>query len=183
MDTIVTRLLAALGTSLIAVAAHATCPAMLAHTFNSLVGDKPVDLCQYAGKAVLVVNTASRCGYTPQYAGLEQLYRKYRARGFVILGFPANDFGQQEPGSNADVARFCEENYGVSFPMFEKAAGDKPLKANPLYAKLIAATGRAPQWNFHKYLIDRRARVVSFDSAVEPESAEVLRAIESALAG
>jgi glutathione peroxidase len=162
--------------------AHA-CPAVLKHTFNSLVADKPVDLCQYTGKVVLVVNTASRCGYTPQYAGLEQLYRKYRAKGLVILGFPANDFGQQEPGGNSDIARFCEENYGVSFPMFSKAADDKPLSANPLYAKLIAATGHAPQWNFHKYVIDRRGRAVSFDSAVEPGSRELVRAVESALAG
>ena len=167
---------------LMAAGAHA-CPAVLSHTFNSLVGDKPVNLCQYAGKAVLVVNTASQCGYTPQYGGLDQLYRKYRARGFVILGFPANDFGQQEPGTNADVARFCEENYGVSFPMFEKAAGDKPLKANPLYARLIAATGRAPQWNFHKYLIDKSGRVTSFETAVEPQSRELVRAVEGALGG
>jgi glutathione peroxidase len=168
---------------LIASAAHATCPALLSHTFNSLVADKPVDLCQYAGRVVLVVNTASQCGYTPQYAGLEQLYRKYRAKGLVVLGFPANDFGQQEPGTNRDIARFCEENYGVSFPMFEKSAGTTPLRANPLYAKLIAATGRAPHWNFHKYLIDKSGRVSSFDSGVEPQSRELTGAVESALGG
>lgn len=175
--------LAAMALWLLAGGAQATCPTLLSHTFNSLVGDKPVNLCQFAGKVVLVVNTASRCGYTPQYAGLEQLYRKYRERGFVVLGFPANDFGRQEPGANTEIARFCEENFGVTFPMFEKAAGDKRLPANPLYANLIAATGRAPQWNFHKYLIDRSGRVTSFETAVEPQSAELVRAIETALAG
>jgi glutathione peroxidase len=164
-----------------ASAAHA-CPALLSYTFQSLVADKPVDLCRYEGKVVLVVNTASHCGYTPQYAGLEALYRKYKGKGLVILGFPANDFGQQEPGSNGEIAKFCEENFGVSFPMFAK--GERPLAANPLYAKLIAATGAAPKWNFHKYLIDRRgARVASFDSGVEPESRELVRAVESALGG
>jgi glutathione peroxidase len=168
---------------LLVATAEAACPALLSHTFNSLVGDKPVDLCQYTGKTILVVNTASQCGYTPQYAGLEQLYRKYRARGLVVLGFPANDFGRQEPGTNVEVARFCEENYGVTFPMFEKAAGDRPLKVNPLYAGLISATGRAPQWNFHKYLIDRLGRVRSFESAVEPRNPELIRAVEAALGG
>jgi glutathione peroxidase len=164
-------------------AAAAACPALFDHRFNGLVSDRPVDLCQYAGKVVLVVNTASRCGYTPQYAGLEQLYRKYRDKGVVVLGFPANDFGRQEPGSNGEIARFCEENFGVSFPMFEKSPDDRPLRANPFFAQLIAATSRPPQWNFHKYLIDRRGRVTSFDSDVEPQSAKLLKAIDSAVAG
>lgn len=163
--------------------AAAACPALFDHRFNGLVSDRPVDLCQYAGKVVLVVNTASRCGYTPQYSGLEQLYRKYRDKGVVVLGFPANDFGRQEPGSNGEIARFCEENFGVSFPMFEKSPDDRPLRANPFFAQLIAATSRPPQWNFHKYLIDRRGRVTSFDSDVEPQSAKLLKAIDSALAG
>jgi len=164
-------------------AATAACPALFDHRFNGLVSDRPVDLCQYAGKVVLVVNTASQCGYTPQYAGLEALYRRYRAKGVVVLGFPANDFGRQEPGSNGDIARFCEENFGVSFPMFEKSPDDRPLRANPFFAQLIAATNRPPQWNFHKYLIDKRGRVSSFDSDVEPQSAKLLKAIDSALAG
>jgi glutathione peroxidase len=167
----------------VAGSAAAACPPLLDHTFQSLVSDRPVILCQYAGKVVLVVNTASRCGYTPQYQGLESLYRRYRDKGLVILGFPANDFGQQEPGGNGDIARFCEENYGVSFPMFSKAEDDRPLRANPLYAGLIAATGRAPAWNFHKYLIDRTGRVTSFVSDAEPEGKEILRAVQSALAG
>ncbi len=160
-----------------------SCPETLNHKFSALLDDRPVDLCQYAGKVVLVVNTASQCGYTPQYAGLEQLYRKYRAKGLVILGFPANDFGRQEPGTNTEIARFCEENYGVSFPMFSKAPDDKPLRANPLYARLIAATGKAPRWNFHKYLIDRTGRAASYDSGVEPDGKELIRAVESALGG
>ena len=179
----VLNLATGVGFWVLAAAAQAACPSLLSHSFNTLVGDKPIDLCRYAGKAVLVVNTASQCGYTPQYAGLEQLYRKYRARGLVVLGFPANDFGQQEPGTNAEVARFCEENFGVSFPMFEKQPGDRPIKANPFFAKLIAATGSAPQWNFHKYLIDRSGTVTSFDSKVEPQSREVVRAVEAALGG
>jgi len=140
-------------------------------------------LTDYRGKTLLIVNVASACGYTPQYAGLEALYRRYRAKGVVVLGFPANDFGRQEPGSNGDIARFCEENFGVSFPMFEKSPDDRPLRANPFFAQLIAATNRPPQWNFHKYLIDKRGRVSSFDSDVEPQSAKLLKAIDSALAG
>ena len=163
--------------------AAAACPALFNHTFNSLVADQPVDFCQYAGKVVLVVNTASNCGYTPQYKGLESLYRRFQGKGLVIVGFPANDFGGQEPAANREIARFCEENYGVSFPMFSKAQDGKPLTANPLYARLIAETGRAPGWNFHKYLIDRSGKVTSFDSAREPEGKEVLRAVQAALAG
>jgi glutathione peroxidase len=163
--------------------AAATCPAPLDHRFNDLVRDRPVDLCQFTGKVILVVNTASQCVYTPQYAGLEALYRRYRDKGVVVLGFPANDFGRQEPGNNRNIAKFCEENYGVSFPMFEKAPDDRPLSANPLYAELIAAAGRPPQWNFHKYLIDRRGHVTSFDPAVDPAGARLRRAIEAALAG
>ena len=166
----------------LSASAAATCPESLNYKFNTLVGDRPVDLCQYAGKVVLVVNTASQCGYTPQYAGLEALYRKYRAKGLVVLGFPANDFGGQEPGSNNEIARFCEENYGVSFPMFSKS-DDRPLRANPLYARLIAATGKSPRWNFHKYLIDKTGHATSFESGVEPDGKEMVRAIESALAG
>lgn len=160
----------------------AACPALFDHTFNSLVADQPVNLCQYAGKVVLVVNTASQCGFTPQFKGLESLYRRYRDQGLVILGFPANDFGQQEPGANREIARFCEENYGVSFPMFSKAQDDKPLRANALYADLIAATGRAPRWNFHKYLIERSGKVISFESDAEPEGREMMRAVQTALA-
>jgi glutathione peroxidase len=157
------------------------CPAVLKHEFNSLVGDQPVPLCRYAGKVVLVVNTASHCGYTYQYEGLEKVYNKYKNRGLVIIGFPSNQFGAQEPGSNTQIASFCKENYGVSFPMFEKIT--TPIGQNPLYSELIAASGQAPQWNFHKYLIDKSGKVVgNFPSAVEPQSAALTGAIEQALA-
>lgn len=160
--------------------ASAACPTVLKHEFNSLITDQPVPLCNYAGKVVLVVNTASNCGYTYQYKGLEALYKKYKGRGLVVIGFPSNDFGQQEPGSNKQIASFCEENYGVSFPMFEKLS--MPIPQNALYKDLIAAAGEAPQWNFHKYLIDKNGKVIaSFPSAVEPGSAKVTHAIEGAL--
>jgi glutathione peroxidase len=161
--------------------AAGACPAVLRHEFNSLTTDKPVSLCSYTGKVVLVVNTASNCGYTPQYKGLEALHKRYKDKGLVIIGFPANDFGQQEPGSNKQIAAFCEENYGVSFPMFEKLS--TPIGQNVLYKELIAATGEAPKWNFHKYLIDRNGKVLaSFPSAVEPGSARMVKAIDAALA-
>ena len=162
-------------------ATGAACPTVLKHEFNSLTTDQPVPLCSFAGKVVLVVNTASNCGYTYQYKDLEALYKKYKSRGLVVIGFPSNDFGRQEPGSNKQIASFCEENYGVSFPMFEKLT--TPIPQNALYKDLIAAAGEAPQWNFHKYLIDKNGKVIaSFPSAVEPGSAKVTHAIEGALA-
>ena len=157
------------------------CPAMLDRKVSSLL-DVPLSLCQYSGKVLLVVNTASQCGYTPQYAGLEKLYRRYQGRGLVVLGFPANDFGGQEPGSNGDIASFCQINYGVSFPMFAKTAV-VGRDANPLFRDLAAKTGKRPQWNFHKYLVDRNGEVVaSFPSAVEPEDPRITREIERLLA-
>lgn len=163
-------------------AVHAApCPPLLDHQMATL-SDEAQSLCQYRGKVLLVVNTASQCGFTPQYEGLEKLYRKYKDRGLVVLGFPANDFGRQEPGSNKDIAKFCEVNYGVSFPMFAKTtvAG---AAANPLYAQLAQKSGRAPQWNFHKYLVDRNgAQVLSFDSQVTPGDAKLVAAIEKLLA-
>ena len=136
-------------------AGGSACPALLGYTFPSLT-DQPTALCQYEGKVLLVVNTASECGYTPQYQGLEALYRRYRDKGLVVLGFPANDFGAQEPGSNGEIAKFCELNYGVSFPMFAKS-GVSAGNANPFYASLAKKTGERPHWNFHKYL-DRSFR-------------------------
>jgi glutathione peroxidase len=127
---------------------------------------------------VLVVNTASQCGYTPQYEGLEALYRKYRARGLVVLGFPTNDFGGQEPGSNKEIAAFCVNQYAIDFPMFAKTE----LKKNPLYADLASATGAAPRWNFHKYLIDRSGKqVLSFDTRIEPSDPRLIAALEKLL--
>jgi glutathione peroxidase len=157
--------------------ASLACPALLDREMDSIL-DRPQSLCEYAGKVVLVVNTASECGYTPQYEGLEALYRKYKARGLVVLGFPSNDFGGQEPGSNRQIAEFCVNQYAIDFPMFAKTR----LKDNPLYADLAKATGRAPRWNFHKYLIDRSgARVQSFDTRTEPDDPGLLAAIEKLL--
>ena len=154
------------------------CPSLFDRTFESIL-EKPQSLCDYAGKVVLVVNTASECGYTPQYEGLEALYRKYRARGLVVLGFPMNDFGGQEPGSNKEIAAFCVNQYAVDFPVFSKTG----LKANPLFADLAKATGQSPQWNFHKYLVDRAGkRVQSFDTRVEPNDPKLVAEIERLLA-
>ncbi|HXZ55323.1 MAG TPA: glutathione peroxidase [Burkholderiales bacterium] len=161
--------------------AATACPALLDYTFPSLV-DQPTPLCRFEGKVLLVVNTASECGYTPQYEGLEALYRRYRDKGLVVLGFPANDFGGQEPGSNGEIAKFCEANYGVSFPMFAKS-GVSESNANPFYVSLARKTGARPRWNFHKYLIDRSGEtVLSFDSAVEPGDRKLVSEIERMLA-
>src|SRR5215831_7867495 len=163
-----------------AVGAEA-CPAVLDYTFNSLQTGKPQSLCQYRGKVLLIVNTASYCGYTHQYEGLEALYRKYKDRGLVVLGFPSNDF-EQEPGSNNEIAEFCRLTYGVEFPMFEKSSV-KTLAGNPLYADLVARTGQGPKWNFHKYVVDRNGiAVATFASRVEPSDKELLALLERLLA-
>jgi glutathione peroxidase len=157
--------------------AIAACPPLLERSMQTL-DERAQPLCDYAGKVLLVVNTASQCGYTPQYDGLEALYRKYKARGLVVLGFPMNDFGAQEPGSNKEISTFCINEYAIDFPMFAKTQ----LQANPLYADLVRASGDAPRWNFHKYLVDRKgARVHSFASAVEPNDAKLVNAIERLL--
>ncbi|MDI1244158.1 MAG: glutathione peroxidase [Rhodoferax sp.] len=157
------------------------CPAVLQHSFNRLQDETPQKLCQYAGKVLLVVNTASYCGFTGQYEGLEALHAKYQAKGLVVLGFPSNDFGQQEPGSGKEIADFCFNTYGVKFPMFSKSVVRGP-QASPLYSALAKATGQSPQWNFHKYLIDRNGKVLaSFASKVEPDSPSLVAAIEKAL--
>lgn len=157
--------------------AMAACPPLLDRSFTT-IDEKARSLCEYAGKVVLVVNTASQCGYTPQYEGLEALYRKYRSRGLVVLGFPSNDFGGQEPGSNKEIASFCVNQYAVDFPVFAKTE----LKKNPLYTELTKASGKAPQWNFHKYLVDRSGKqVASFDTRVEPGDPKLVAAIEKLL--
>ncbi len=157
------------------------CPPLLRQKFKTLQG-KPQDFCQFAGKVVLVVNTASYCGYTEQYKGLQAIYDKYKDAGLVVVGFPANDFGKQEPGSNAEVADFCERTYKVKFPMMEKTSvlGGQ---ANLLHEALFKATGERPQWNFHKFLIGRDGSTVnSFGSRVAPQSDEFLRQLEASLA-
>jgi len=160
----------------------AACPAVLHQNFKRLQDDVPQDLCQYAGKVVLVVNTASYCGFTSQYQGLEALYAKYGSRGLVVLGFPSNDFGKQEPGNAKEIADFCFNTYGVKFPMFAKSSVKGP-QANPLHASLIKATGEEPKWNFTKYLIDRNGNIVEyFPSKVKPEDKALVSKIEKALA-
>ena len=157
--------------------AMAVCPPLFDRKMDTLL-EKPQSLCEYAGKVVMVVNTASQCGYTPQYDGLEALYRKYGKRGLVVLGFPMNDFGGQEPGSNKEISTFCVNQYAIDFPMFAKT----DLKRNPLYADLIKASGEAPSWNFHKYLVDRKgARVQSFGTRVDPNDPKLVAAIERLL--
>ena len=164
------------------VAATDACPTVLNFSFNSLQTGKTESLCQFHGKVLLVVNTASYCGYTQQFEGLEALYRKYKSRGLVVLGFPSNDFGGQEPGSNQEIAEFCRLTYGVEFPMFEKSSVNS-VKTNPLFAELVARTGQAPQWNFHKYLVDREGkRVTSFGTRVEPDDRELVASLEKLLA-
>ncbi len=161
--------------------AMAACPAILKQNFKRLQDDAPQDLCQYAGKVVLVVNTASYCGFTKQYEGLEKLYAKYGGRGLVVLGFPSNDFGKQEPGNAKEIADFCFNTYGVKFPMFAKSAVTGP-EANPLHASLTKATGQAPKWNFTKYLIGRDGKVLEyFPSKVTPEDPALVGKIEAAL--
>jgi glutathione peroxidase len=161
--------------------ASAECPALLRHTFNGLQTGKPQSLCDFRGKVLVIVNTASYCGYTKQYEGLEALYRNYKDRGLVVIGFPSNDFGSQEPGTNKEIAEFCRTTYGVEFPMFEKTSVAR-LDAQPLYATLVKVTGQAPQWNFHKYVVDRTGtRVVSFASAVEPTQRDFVASIERLL--
>jgi glutathione peroxidase len=161
----------------VSTSAMAACPSLLDRNVQTL-DDHNQSLCQYAGKVLLVVNTASQCGYTPQYDGLEALYRKYKAKGLVVLGFPMNDFGGQEPGSNKEISSFCVNQYAIDFPMFAKSE----LKKNPLYADLVRSTGEAPRWNFHKYLVDRSgARVQSFGTRVEPNNAKLVGAIERLL--
>ena len=148
-------------------------------TLNSIDGS-PAPLSAYQGKVVLIVNVASRCGFTPQYTGLEALYEKYKDRGFVILGFPANNFGGQEPGTNEEIKTFCSTKYNVTFPMYSKISVKGDDKA-PLY-QFLTATGGEIQWNFTKFLVDKNGKVVArFEPKVTPESPEVAEAIEKAL--
>lgn len=157
------------------------CPALLDKRFDRLQDEKPQDLCQYTGRVLLVVNTASFCGFTKQYAGLEALDQRYRARGLTVLGFPSNDFAQ-EKGSNAEIAEFCESTFGVKFPMFVKSAV-RGSDANPLFKELAAQTGTTPKWNFYKYLVGRDGRVVqAFSSMTAPDDPALLKALEAQLA-
>ncbi len=161
-------------------ASAAACGALLDHTVSDIIGTQE-NLCQYAGKVVLVVNTASYCGYTPQYKGLQALNEKYKARGLVVLGFPSNDFGKQEPGSNKEIADFCDNTYKVKFAMFAKTSV-KEAGGSAVFDALAKATGKRPEWNFYKYLIARDGKsAVSFPSDVEPESTEFTAKVEELL--
>ncbi len=156
---------------------------LLDQDFRKLASEDSVNLCEaYEGKVVLVVNTASKCGNTPQYDGLEKLYSQYGEQGLVVLGFPSNDFLGQEPGTEEQIEEFCRLTYGVQFPMFEKTTvkGDD---AHPFYNALAAEAGTYPTWNFHKYLIGRDGQLISeFSPRTKPYDDDVVAAIETALA-
>ena len=144
---------------------------------------KPGNLAQYKGKVSLVVNVASKCGFTPQYEGLEKLQREMKGKGFNVLGFPSNDFGGQEPGTAQEIATFCRLTYDVTFPMFEKVVTRKGAEQSPVYA-FLGASGHLPAWNFSKYVVDKQGKVVAFfPSEVTPEDPALRAAIAKALAG
>ncbi len=156
------------------------CPATLDHSAARLQDETPQNLCQYAGKVVLIVNTASYCGYTGQYDGLEKLYAQYKDKGFVVLGFASNDF-QQETGSNKEIAEFCHNTYGVNFPMFAKSSVTG-ANANAFYQSLFKAGAQQPKWNFHKILLDRNGKVVgSYPSKITPDNKTLIADIEKTL--
>ncbi len=158
-----------------------TCPSLLHGIFPKLQDESPQSLCQFSGQVILVVNTASYCGFTRQYDALERLYDRYKDQGFVVLGFPSNDFGQQEPDSNKKIADFCRNTYGIKFPMFAKSSV-RGADANPLFKRLAKLTGDTPSWNFHKYLINRDGKqVLSFGSQIAPESKAMTEVIEQML--
>ena len=170
-----------LSLGMVPAAAGASCPPLLNHSFSGLQDGKPESLCRYQGKVLLVVNTASYCGYTSQYDGLEKLYARLKGKGLVVLGFPSNDFGGQEPGTEKEIADFCRLTYGVEFPMVAKTSV-KGKDANPFYEQLAAITGSRPGWNFHKYLINRDAsEVLSFGSATTPDDKVLLKKIDEFL--
>ncbi|WDJ96610.1 glutathione peroxidase [Xanthomonas campestris pv. incanae] len=176
------RLLVLVFAGLFSTAAVAAGTSVLDLDYRPLAGKAPINLNRsYGGKVVMVVNTASKCGFTPQYEGLEALNQRFGSRGFTVLGFPSNDFQGQEPGSEKQIQEFCTLTYGVKFPMFEKVHV-LGAQATPLYQRLTRETGVAPGWNFHKYLIGRNGHVVAqFPSKVKPDDAQVLAAIEREL--
>ena len=182
-----THLLASLGLAaalaVTATTAHASnlCAGLASYSVRPLIGGSPMDVCHLPARALLVVNTASECGFTPQYGSLEKLHQRYKARGLQVVGIPANDFGGQEPLKNADIGAFCQINYGVTFPVAEKLT--VPIQADPLFARLIAASKEAPSWHFHNYLITPAGKVTSFPSVLDPLSPRFVQAVESALIG
>ena len=171
-----------IGLATTAGAADDYCPALLDHEVRRLGSDQTVRLCdEYRGKVLLIVNTASRCAFTSQYEDLETLYGRYRDRGLEVLGFPSNDFGQQEPGTEQEIKQFCKLTYGVKFPMFAKTRVKKD-NADPLYRALGEAAGAYPRWNFYKYLVGRDGRLIdSFNSFRSPTDGAIEKAVERAL--
>ena len=160
----------------------ANCTELLDKNVNDINGN-PTNLCEYKDKVILAVNTASRCGYTPQYKELQKLYESFKDKGFIIVAFPSNDFGGQEPGSNSEIKTLCEKNYGVKFPIMEKSSVTSN-SANPFFKELTKITGEAPRWNFHKYLISKNAQeVVSYRSGVSPKNDNFLSKLEEFLSG
>jgi glutathione peroxidase len=153
------------------------------YELNTMTLDgKPGNLAQYKGKVSLVVNVASKCGYTPQYEGLEKLQREMKGKGFNVLGFPSNDFGGQEPGTAQEIATFCKLTYDVTFPMFEKVVTRKGTDQSPIYT-FLGGSGNLPAWNFSKYVVDKQGRIVAFfESKVTPEDPALRAAIAKALA-
>jgi len=170
-----------MATGLAPAMAAESCPSLLRHTVNTLQDNAPMPLCQHAGKVVLVVNTASYCGFTSQSERLEKFYASLKDKGLVVIGFPSNDFGDQEPGSNNEIADFCRLTYGIQFPMAAKTTL-KGKDTHPFFAQLAAATGSTPRWNFHKYLINRDAtQVVAFGSMTRPDDKALLQKINEFL--
>lgn len=159
-----------------------SCSSLLDLDMRRLAGDEVVNLCDaYQGQVILIVNTASKCGFTPQYEGLEKLYANYKDKGLVVLGFPSNDFAGQEPGTEEEIKSFCRLTYSVEFPMFEKVSVKKG-SASPLFERLATAGAPYPKWNFYKYLIDREGNLVDYYASItKPESGKIVKAIEGLL--
>ncbi len=182
MSRFLPRILAIAGLSVLPLLAFAAGKGLLDYTYRPLAGKTPVNLATaYRGQVLLVVNTASKCGFTPQFEALEALHARYKPRGFAVLGFPSGDFMNQEYGDEKKIQEFCTLTYGVKFPMFQKVhvVGDE---VTPFYKALESATGESPKWNFHKYLIGRDGKIVAnFGSRTKPDAPEVIAAIETAL--
>ncbi|MGB0847232.1 MAG: glutathione peroxidase [Thiolinea sp.] len=158
-----------------------SCPATLNFTLRQLDSEKQINLCAaYREKTILIVNTASHCGFTPQFTGLEKIYQQYKARGFVVLGMPSNNFGSQDPGNEKEIASVCNGEYNVTFPMFEKLHAAR-ASASPLYQTLGNLAAEFPQWNFHKYLIHKGELIASFPSHVPPEDKKIISMLEDFL--
>jgi glutathione peroxidase len=182
--TLAVRTVVLMGSMIMMAASMSAASDIYSFTLPSIDGS-PMPLADFKGKVILLVNVASKCGFTPQYTALEALYEKYKEQGFVILGFPANNFGAQEPGSNAEIKTFCSRNYNVTFPMYGKVS----VRGNdqtPLYQYLTREADPTHagdiKWNFTKFLVDRNGRVVQrFESAVAPDSTDVVSAVERLL--